>query len=330
MSDLLSRGEIGLQIITLLISGITSTLGLLRKHFECCYAKEQVETYCMRQFFLVVLAATFAIAATPAFPDEVTAATHRLYDVHGTRLYVETFGDGMPIVFLHGGLHFFDNSFQLQRDYFASFRKVIGIDQRGHGHSPDNSRPFSYREMAEDTASLIALLGVGPVDIVGHSDGGNVALLLARYHPEVIRRVVISGANLRGLPADEWQRRSQWSPQQIKEKVQQLSDRLPPDFRTDYQSVTPDGSEYWWAHLTKSYQLWLTHVVIETVELKAIKTPVLVMAGDHDLTSIEETVEIYRGLPQGQLLILPATGHGTFSERPAQVNLAIREFFARP
>jgi pimeloyl-ACP methyl ester carboxylesterase len=165
---------------------------------------------------------------------------------------------------------------------------------------------------------------------VGHSDGADVALLLARYHPEAVRRMVISGANLRGLPADEWQRRSRWSPQQVREKVRELSEKLPASFRSDYEKVTPDGPEHWWTHLTKSYQLWARPVVIEAAELKAIRIPVLVIAGDHDLTSIEETVEIYRGLPRGQLLILPATGHDTFSEKPALVNPAIREFLAAP
>jgi pimeloyl-ACP methyl ester carboxylesterase len=279
---------------------------------------------------LASFVAALAVSPTLAHCGEEIAPTRALHDVNGARLYVETVGSGAPLVFLHGGLHFFDNSFQQQLGYFAASRKLIGIDQRGHGHSPDDSRPFSYREMAEDTAALIASLGLGPVDLVGHSDGGNVALLVASHHPELIRRMVISGANLRGLPADEWQRRSQWSPQQVKEKVQQLSDKLPPNFRTDYEAVTPDGADHWWTHLTKSYQLAATPVVIETAELKAIGIPVLVIAGDHDFTSIEETAEIYRGLPRGQLLILPTTGHGTFSERPELVNLAIREFLARP
>jgi pimeloyl-ACP methyl ester carboxylesterase len=292
--------------------------------------KRTMETHRMRRFFLVFFAVATAIAAAPAFPETAPPAAPRLVEVRGAKFYVETFGSGAPIVFLHGGAHFFDNSFRLQRDYFASYRTVIGIDQRGHGHSPDDARPFSYREMAEDTAALIASFGVGPVDVVGHSDGGNVALMLARYHPEAVRRVAISGANLRGLPADEWQRRSQWSQQQVRDKVQQLSESMPPSFRADYQSVTPDGPDHWWTHLSKSYQLWITPVIIEPAELKSIKVPVLVIAGDHDFTSLEETTEIFRALPLGQLLILPATGHGTFSERPVQVNQAIRDFLAQP
>jgi pimeloyl-ACP methyl ester carboxylesterase len=64
--------------------------------------------------------------------------------------------------------------------------------------------------------------------------------------------------------------------------------------------------------------------------LKTIKIPVLVMAGDHDFTSLEETALIYRSLPAGQLAILPGTGHGTFSVRPELTNFVTREFLERP
>ncbi len=285
----------------------------------------------VRKVVCLTLVTAGIAAAIPAHADEETPATHRFYEVRGTKLYVETLGSGPPLVFLHGGLVYFDNNFAKQRDYFASFRKVIGIDRRGHGHSPDNAQPFSYREMADDTAAVIEQLGVGPVDIVGHSDGGDVGLILARDHPQLVRRLVISGANLTpGLTADELQRRRQWSPQQLAEKVRQLNAALPPNFRAEYEKVTPDGPEHWWTLLTKSYQLWLTPVVIDTADLKSIKVPVLVMAGDHDFTSLEETALIYRSLPQGELVIIPGTGHGTFEERPELVNPVIREFLEGP
>src|SRR5690606_13046011 len=138
----------------------------------------------------------------------------------------------------------------------------IGIDQRGHGHSPDNARPFSYREMAADTAEVIRSLGLTNVDVVGHSDGGNVALILARTRPELVRRLVISGANLRpGLPPDELERRRGWSAQQLTESLSKLEKNLPPSFRTEYQGVTPDGDAHWNVVLAKSYRLWLTPVV---------------------------------------------------------------------
>ena len=82
--------------------------------------------------------------------------------------------------------------------------------------------------------------------------------------------------------------------------------------------------------LSKCYFMWIDPVVIEPTDLKKISAPVLVMAGDHDFTSLEETVEIYRGLPHGQLIILPATGHGTLQTRPDLVSLAMREFLDQP
>jgi pimeloyl-ACP methyl ester carboxylesterase len=285
----------------------------------------------MRCLVGVALVTALVASVTPASSAEGTTETHRYLEVHGSRIYVETFGSGAPLVFLHGGLLYFDNSFARQKDYFATRRKVIGIDRPGHGHSPDNGRPFTYQAMADDMADVIEQLGIGPVDVVGHSDGGNVGLILAHDHPQLVRRLVVSGANLTpGLPPDELQRRSQWSQQQLAEKVHQIEERLPPNFRVDYQAVAPEGAGQWEKLLLKSYPLWLTPVVIEIGALRTMQTPVLVIAGDKDFTSIEETVTLYRSLPKGELLIVPGTGHMTFSERADLTNLAISEFLASP
>jgi pimeloyl-ACP methyl ester carboxylesterase len=179
--------------------------------------------------------------------------------------------------------------------------------------------------MAEDTAALLTKLGLGPVDVVGHSDGGNVALLLARYHPELVRRLVISGANVRGdydgvlaylrfrLMSDE-----------------QFAASLPSNLRERYGQVAPDGVQHWRTMTAKTKSLWATRVVIEPADLNAIQIPVLVMAGDHDVISLDETIEIYRGLPHAQLCIFPATGHSTMEERPDDFNRLTRAFLEEP
>jgi pimeloyl-ACP methyl ester carboxylesterase len=265
---------------------------------------------------------------SPDPPTATPTATRSYRDVRGAKVYVETFGTGAPLVFLHGGLVFFDNNFAQQRDYFASFRKVIGFDRRGHGHSPDDAQPFSYKEMSEDTAALIEQLGVGPVDIVGHSDGANIGLILAHDHPRLVRHLVISGAN---LYVEALKGKPPLSPQQISEIARNESAKLPPFIRHDYEAIAPDGPGHWWKHIDKSYQMWLaTPVILEPSELKAIEIPTLVIAGDHDFTSLEATIEIFRSLPKGQLMIVPGTGHGSFRLRPQLVNLAIREFLEQP
>ena len=284
----------------------------------------------MNVFKATLLVTVCMLACAGAYADS-HAATQRFYEVAGAKLYTETLGHGPPLLFLHGGMLFFDNNFAKQRDYFAAYRTVIGIDQRGHGHSPDGPWSLSYKQMADDTAAVIEQLNLGPVDVVGHSDGGNIALLLARDHPQLVRRVVVSGANLRsGLSPEEVQRRSRWPPEQLAAKLQAMTDSFPAYFRADYGRVSPDGPDHWMKMLAKCYFLWITPVVIDPVDLKKIVAPTLVMAGDHDFTSIEESVEMFRGLPQGQLIIVPATGHGTFESRPDFVNLAIREFLDPP
>jgi len=280
-----------------------------------------------------LLAALALLAAGPAgsAATDTLAQGHQFVEAGGARLYVQVWGSGRPVVFLHGGLHHFDNSFGKQREEFARSHMVVGIDQRGHGHSPDDARPFSYQDMAEDTAAVIRALRLAPADIVGHSDGADVALILARNHPELVRRVAVSGANLRpGLPPEEVQVRLRWSAAQLAEFLPKFEARMPPNFRPEYEAVAPDGAGHWNAFLAKSYRLWLTPVVIDSAGLAAIQAPVLVIAGDKDFAPLEETAEIYRGIPGAQLFIVPGTGHATFSSKPAMVNAAILDFLDAP
>jgi pimeloyl-ACP methyl ester carboxylesterase len=165
---------------------------------------------------------------------------------------------------------------------------------------------------------------------VGHSDGANTALLLARDHPELVRRLVISGANLRGWSAEMWEARKRMSPAEVEDIVRKRAASLPPSFQTDYGRVSPDGPDHWMVMVTKCYWLWGQPIVIEPGDLKKIQAPVLVVAGDHDFASIEETTEIFRGLARSQLFIVPGTGHGTFQNRPELVNLAISDFLDQP
>lgn len=278
----------------------------------------------------IALGAFLALSPAAGRADPA-AGTVRILEIRGAQLYTESFGHGPPLVFLHGGMTFFDDSYAKQRDYFAADHTVIGVDQRGHGHSADGPWQLSYRMMAEDTAAVIEALGLGPVDVVGHSDGGDVALMLARDHPGLVRRVVVSGANLRsGLTPEQVEDRRHWSREQRDEKLRAVAAALPPWFATGYARVSPDGADHFMAMLAKDYAMWSQVVIIDPADLKRIVAPVLVMAGDRDFTSAADDDEIYRALPHGQLMIVPASGHGTFGQRSALVNLAIREFLEAP
>lgn len=283
----------------------------------------------MRTSRLLLLVALSAAWLQQARAEEAPAG--RLVEVRGVRLFVETQGSGPPIVFLHGGLDDFDISFASQRAFLGASHRIVGIDQRGHGHSPDDARPYDYLEMAEDTAAVIEKLALGPIDVVGQSDGADIALLLARDHPALVRRLVLASGNLRAaVDGDELAKRRAWPERQVEDRLRKLSTQLPPRFQAEHVAVSPDGTKHWDVLLRKSWDLWLTPVVIAPADLKRIQAPALVIAGDHDFVSIEETVEIWRGLPHAQLLILPDTGHGTLQTRPDRVNRIIDEFLAEP
>ena len=282
----------------------------------------------MNRAFAAAIVLTGLFGGQPA-PANDSSGTHAYYEVNGAKLYVESVGHGSPVLFLHGGLMFFDNSYAKQRDYFAARHRVIGIDQRGHGHSPDGPWQLSYQLMADDTAAVLRKLNVGRVDVIGHSDGGDVALLLARDHPDLVRRVVISGANLRGWSADVMEANRKLPAAQIEQKVMHLAASLPPFFDKDYGAVTPDAPDHWMVMVTKCYWLWGEPIVIDPGQLRTIQSTVLVVAGDHDFTSIEETTEIFRGLPHAELFLVPGTGHGTFQTQPDLVNLAVSEFLEK-
>jgi pimeloyl-ACP methyl ester carboxylesterase len=254
------------------------------------------------------------------------SAAHEYYAVNGAKLYVESIGRGSPMLFLHGGLMFFDNAYAKQMHFFAATHQVIGIDQRGHGHSPDGPWQLSYQMMADDTAAVLQRLKIGRVDVVGQSDGGNIALLLARDHPELVRRIVVSGANLRGWTPEIMQANQKLAAVQIEEKVRRIASSLPAYFVQDYAAVSPDGSDHWMTMVAKCFWLWGQPVVIEPLELKRIQAPVMVVAGDHDFTSVEENTEIFRALPHAELFLVPGTGHGTFQNRPDLLNLAVKQF----
>jgi pimeloyl-ACP methyl ester carboxylesterase len=137
--------------------------------------------------------------------------------VNGHSMYYEQYGVGRPIVLLHGGLHTIHLTFEQQIAAFAEQHQVIAIEQVGHGHSADRQGPFSYADMAEDTAALLRQLNITSADFVGWSDGGILSLMLVRRYPALVRRLAISGANpqaqcciLPGIDHNTFQKASTW------------------------------------------------------------------------------------------------------------------------
>jgi pimeloyl-ACP methyl ester carboxylesterase len=225
-------------------------------------------------------------------------------NIHGHRIYYAVRGSGSTLVFLHGGGDSGEHSFAHQLDVFSEHHHIVAPDQVGQGRTPDVPGPLSYTAMMEDTAELLRVLKLRNVDVVGFSDGGIIALMLAVRHPELVRRLVISGVNiapegLRPEDLDELRATQNPKPKTIDEKL---------------------------AHL------WFTSPTEAELNLgllAKISQPVLVISGDRDAITLEHTLKIFHALPDAQLCVLPGTDHATFSGRSEWLNPIIDVFLNR-
>jgi pimeloyl-ACP methyl ester carboxylesterase len=226
-------------------------------------------------------------------------------EIRGHRIFYATRGNGPTLVFLHGGGDSGEHSFVRQLDVFSERHHIVAPDQVGQGRTPDVTGPLSYTAMMQDTATLLEQLKLKHVDVVGFSDGGILALMLAIRHPELVRRLVISGVNIspEGL---------------VTENLEGLRADDTPNPKTMDEKL---------AHL------WATSPTMDELSLALlakIQQPVLLVSGDHDVITLEHTLQIFHALPNSELCVLPGTDHGTFSSRPEWLNPIIGAFLARP
>ena len=234
-------------------------------------------------------------------------AQHTVWNVsniHGHKIYYALRGSGPTLVFLHGGGDSGEHSFVHQLDVFSEHHRIVAPDQVGQGRTPDIPGPLSYTAMMEDTAVLLRKLKLQHVDVVGFSDGGILALMLAVREPELVGRLVISGVNI--------------APEGLRPEDLEVLRAT--------QIPRPTTIEQKLAHL------WFTSPTEEELNLALlakITQPVLVISGDRDAIMLEHTLKIFHALPHAELCVLPGTDHATFSRRSEWLNPIIGAFLDR-
>ena len=237
-------------------------------------------------------------------------------ELPGVRTWYEVEGQGDPLVLLHGGFCT-NETWGPQRADFAADHRTFLPERRAHGHTPDVVGPLSYHDMAEDTIDFLSSVVGGPAHLVGWSDGGIVALLVAIRRPDLARKIVATGANFKPPPQIG-----------MAEGLDELDADAPEMemFRSMYEAASPDGAEHWPVVVGKMTEMFRAEPDIPIEDLGRIDAPTLVLVGDDDFVPLEHTIELYRTIPNSELAVVPGTSHAHFMEKPSLVNRIILEF----
>ncbi len=229
----------------------------------------------------------------------------------GVKLYYEVYGQGAPMLVIHGnGGSILDMRRQIE--FFRKRYRVIAMDSRDQGRSSDSPDKLTYEKMADDLAALLDHLKTGPVYVIGWSDGGIEALLLAIRHPEKVKKLAAMAANLN--PSDKALR-----PEAL-EFIRSSVKAISPE-----QLATRQGKRE-----AKVTEMMLSEPNISLDELASITAPTLILAGDHDVIDAHHTVDIFQSIPNAQLAIFPNATHTIPYDDPARFNGTIERFFRQP
>ena len=277
---------------------------------------------------IISLAANAQAQVTPPAGDAIKG-NGRYANVNGIKLYYEIHGSGKPLVLLHGGLGAIE-MFGPNLQALAKGRQVIGVDLQGHGRTADIDRPLSVLYMADDVAALIKHLGIGRTDVLGYSLGGGVALQIAIRHPEVVNKLVVVSTPFRrnGFYADILAQQAQVNANAAEAMKQTPMYQM-------YASLAP-RPEDWGRLLAKIGDAMKVDFDFSN-EIKGIKAPTLIVAGDADIFPPAHAVEMFGLLGGGQrdggwdgsgraksrLAILPGVTHYTMGSDPAMSAVAI-------
>jgi pimeloyl-ACP methyl ester carboxylesterase len=267
---------------------------------------------------LVFLVASSARATVlwetlPATPAPIPTKQSGHASVNGIGIYYAVYGEGSPVILLHGGLANSDY-WGNQIKALAPYHTVIAMDSRGHGRSSRDAKPYGYDLMADDVIGLMDTLKVPKADIVGWSDGAIIGLDLAIRYPGRTGKVFAFAANT--VPSGV-------KPDVEKNPVFAAFIRRAGE---EYARYSPTPKDYD-GFVRQIGKMWETQPNWTDEELKAIASPVLVADGDHDeAIKREHTEYIAATIPGAGLLILPNTSHFAFLQDSDLFNFAILHF----
>ncbi|QHS56162.1 alpha/beta hydrolase [Mucilaginibacter sp. 14171R-50] len=241
-------------------------------------------------------------------PYGKNAAVGKYYNVRGIKLYVEEYGSGQPLLMIHGNGGDM-SAFSENVPYFAKKYRVILVDSRSQGKSADPNPYITFEQMADDFAALLDAMHISKAYVLGWSDGGINAILMAMRHPDKVIKLASTGANI--TPDASAFADGAWAGS--KKYYEQNKNRK---WRTAAEK-----------NAWKMFMLDWEQPNIKLADLHRIKCPALIIAGDHDVIADKHTRLIQANIPGSKLWIVKNSGHGTLIEHATEFNNRVDAFF---
>ncbi|MHA4812119.1 alpha/beta fold hydrolase [Flavitalea flava] len=231
--------------------------------------------------------------------------------VNGIKVYYEVYGEGKPLILLHGAFMTIEMNWGQLIPELSKTRKVIAIELQGHGHTQFSDRKLDYATLATDVEGVMNHLKVDSADVAGYSFGGCVAYQLVIQSPKRVRKLVIISSTYKS---------SGWMPEvtnAFKSMKPELFTNSP--MQAAYDAVAPDKTK--WTKFLEQ-MIAYNHVTFNMGEtnIAKITSPVLLISGDNDGLDKIELIKTYQllggavcadfgAMPKSQLAIVPSQGH---------------------
>ncbi len=212
--------------------------------------------------------------------------------------YVEK-GSGDVLILLHGNGEEHKN-FSAQIEFFSHSFRVIALDTRGHGGSPRGEKPFTISQFADDLFDFMKEKGIEKANILGFSDGGNIALIFALRHGDMVDRLILNGANLFN--------------DGCKKSVNKW-------IENEYNLALSRGDK----STADLMALMIFEPNLKVEDLKELKMPVLVIAGTNDMILKNHTRLIAHSIANSKLVFIEGD-HFIAYKNPVAFNVAVENF----
>ncbi len=237
-------------------------------------------------FRIALIAATLLVAGATLARSE--PAGNRV-KVNGMEMYYEVSGEGDPLIVLHGA-YMNIPSMGTIIPKLAETHKVYAIEFQGHGRTTDIDRPITYPNLADDVAAFMDAVKIEKADVFGYSMGAAAGLQLAIRHPEKVDKLAAASV---AYDAEGWQ-------PAFKAFIPQMSVEMFVNmpFAEDYRKLAanPDG----FPELVRKLIALEKEPMAWEADVRALKTPVLIITGDADVATLEHSVALFRLLGGGR------------------------------